>query len=161
MIWRKIIPDRRAEGERVRRAASRKPRRTPNSELRTPNSKGFTLLEVLVALAILGTAVTLIFQLFSANMRNIAASEDYVSATVTAEARMGEVLDDDALTANSWSETTADGYRIDVVVSDTMQKRTGELPVKLLEVALTVSWAQNMKQKSLTLRSIKMVEGKI
>jgi general secretion pathway protein I len=122
---------------------------------------GFTLLEVLVALAILGTAVTLIFQLFSANMRNIALSEDYLSATVAAEARMQEVLDDDGLAANSWSETTDDGYRIDVVVSDALQQRTGELPVKLLEVALTVSWAKNTKQKSLTLRTMKMVERKI
>lgn len=122
---------------------------------------GFTLLEVLVALAILGTAVTLVFQLFSANMRNIALSEDYLSATVAAEARMQEVLDDDGLALTSWSETTGDGYRIDVVVSDALQQRTGELPVKLLEVALTVSWATNTKQKSLTLRTMKMVERKI
>lgn len=122
---------------------------------------GFTLLEVLVALAILGTAVTLVFQLFSANMRNIALSEDYLSATVAAEARMQEVLDDDGLASTSWSETTGDGYRIDVVVSDALQQRTGELPVKLLEVALTVSWAKNTKQKSLTLRTMKMVERKI
>jgi hypothetical protein len=74
---------------------------------------------------------------------------------------MQEVLDDDRLAANSWSETTDDGYRIDVVVSDAMQQRTGELPVKLLEVALTVSWAKNTKQKSLTLRTMKMVERKI
>jgi len=130
-------------------------------DFRITNHGGFTLLEVLVALAILGTAVTLVFQLFSANMRNIAISEDYLSATVAAEARMREVLDDDALTENSWSETTGDGYRIDVVVSDALQQRTGELPVKLLEVAMTVSWAKNMKQKSLTLRTMKMVQRKI
>jgi len=135
--------------------------RITNYESRITNCGGFTLLEVLVALAILGTAVTLIFQLFSANMRNIAISEDYLSATVAAEARMREVLDDDALTENSWSETTGDGYRIDVVVSDALQQRTGELPVKLLEVAMTVSWAKNMKQKSLTLRTMKMVQRKI
>ncbi|HNT43514.1 MAG TPA: type II secretion system protein [Syntrophorhabdaceae bacterium] len=135
--------------------------RFTDHELRITDCAGFTLLEVLVALAILGTAVTLIFQLFSANMRNIAISEDYLSATVAAEARMREVLDDDALTENSWSETTGDGYRIDVVVSDALQQRTGELPVKLLEVAMTVSWAKNMKQKSLTLRTMKMVQRKI
>lgn len=94
-------------------------------------------------------------------MRNIALSEDYLSATVKAEARMQEVLDDDALAAQSWSETTGDGYRIDVVVSEALEQRTEELPVKLLEVALTISWAANIRQKSLTLRTMKMVGRKI
>jgi prepilin-type N-terminal cleavage/methylation domain-containing protein len=48
------------------------------------SNKGFTLLEILVALAILATAVTIIFQLFSAGLRNIAVSEDVVSAAVRA-----------------------------------------------------------------------------
>lgn len=122
---------------------------------------GFTLLEVLVALSILSTAIILIFQLFSANMRNIALSEDYVSATVTADARMRDVLEDDALTVNHWSETTGDGYRIDVAVSDALQQRTQALPVRLLEVVLTIYWTKNMKEKSFTLRTMKMVKRKI
>ncbi|MDD5008711.1 MAG: prepilin-type N-terminal cleavage/methylation domain-containing protein [Syntrophorhabdaceae bacterium] len=130
-------------------------------ELRITNCEGFTLLEVLVALSILSTAIILIFQLFSANMRNIALSEDYVSATVTADARMRDVLEDDALTVNHWSETTGDGYRIDVAVSDALQQRTQALPVKLLEVVLTIYWTKNMKEKSFTLRTMKMVKRKI
>jgi len=125
------------------------------------NCEGFTLLEVLVALSILSTAIILIFQLFSANMRNIALSEDYVSATVTADARMRDVLEDDALTVNHWSETTGDGYRIDVAVSDALQQRTQALPVRLLEVVLTIYWTRNMKEKSFTLRTMKMVKRKI
>jgi len=125
------------------------------------NCEGFTLLEVLVALSILSTAIILIFQLFSANMRNIALSEDYVSATVTADARMRDVLEDDALTVNHWSETTGDGYRIEVAVSDALQQRTQALPVRLLEVVLTIYWTKNMKEKSFTLRTMKMVKRKI
>ncbi len=37
---------------------------------------GFTLLEVLVALALLGVGVVVVLQLFSANLRSISASED-------------------------------------------------------------------------------------
>jgi type II secretion system protein I len=123
--------------------------------------RGFTLLEVLVALSILSTAIILIFQLFSANMRNITLSEDYISAAVRADARMRDVLEDNTLTVNYWSEKTDDGYRIDVAVSDALQQRTGELPVRLLEVALTIHWTRNMKEKSFTLRTMKMVERKI
>jgi len=81
----------------------------PHSALRT-DSKGFTLLEVLVALAILGIAITVVLQLFSANLRSIAASEDYISAVTTAEARLRDILDDEELSEKSWSETTSDGY---------------------------------------------------
>ena len=71
------------------------------------SAHGFTLLEVLVALSILGVAVTVLFQLFSTNLRTIALSGDYVLATVRAEAKMREVLDDDALGPKAWSETTS------------------------------------------------------
>jgi prepilin-type N-terminal cleavage/methylation domain-containing protein len=85
---------------------------------------GFTLLEILVALAIMGIAVTVLFQVFSANLRSIAVSDDYVSAVVRAEAKMREVLDNDKLTENAWSETTAEGYRLNVTVSETLNQRT-------------------------------------
>jgi prepilin-type N-terminal cleavage/methylation domain-containing protein len=125
------------------------------------SNRGFTLLEVFVALSILGTAIILVFQLFSANMRNIALSEDYIYAAVKADARMREILGDNALKINYWSEKTYDGYRIDVTVSEALQQRTGELPVILLEVALTMHWTKNLKEKSFTVRTIKMVERKI
>jgi general secretion pathway protein I len=134
-------------------------RNTKCSSLRSKS--GFTLLEVLVAFSLLSTATILIFQLFSANMRNISLSEDYISAVVTADARMRDILEDDALTVNYWSEKTDSGYRIDVIVSDTLQQRTRELPVRLLEIALTIHWIKNMKEKSFTMRTMKMVERKI
>jgi type II secretion system protein I len=118
---------------------------------------GFTLLEVLVALSIMGIAVVLLFQVFSGNLRAISVSEDYVSAAVRAEARMREVLDDDKLTDNAWSEVTADGYRLNIVIAETLNQRTELLPVRLLDVGLTIYWKKGTKDKSMTLRTIKMV----
>ncbi|MFH1701884.1 MAG: prepilin-type N-terminal cleavage/methylation domain-containing protein [Nitrospirota bacterium] len=122
---------------------------------------GFTLLEVLVALSILGIALTIILQLFSANLRALSASEDYVSAVTKAEAKMREVLDDKDLSEKSWSEITDDGYRVDVSINETLTERTDNLQVRLLEVALTVYWTRNTKNKSLTLRTMKVVNKKI
>lgn len=122
---------------------------------------GFTLLEVLVALSILGIAITIILQLFSANLRALSASEDYVLAVTKAEARMREVLDDNDLSEKSWSEITDDGYRVDVSINETLKDRTDNLQVRVLEVALTVSWTRNTKNKSLTLRTMKVVNKKI
>lgn len=133
---------------------------TPNSELRT-DSKGFTLLEVLVALAILGIAITVVLQLFSANLRSIAASEDYISAVTTAEARLRDILDDEELSEKSWSETTSDGYRMDVTVSDALTERTDNLQVKALSIDLTIRWVKGVKENSINLKTMKLVEKKV
>ena len=133
---------------------------TPNSELRTA-SNGFTMLEVLVALAILGIAITVVLQLFSANLRSIAASEDYISAVTTAEAMLRDILDDEELSEKSWSETTNDGYRMDVTVSDALTERTDNLQVKALIIDLTIRWVKGVKENSINIKTMKSVEKKV
>jgi len=128
----------------------------------TLNSRaGFTLLEVLVATAILGIAITVVLQLFSANLRAISLSGDYVSAATMAEAKMREILNNDKLSAQSFSETTADGYRIDVSVKDVLNDRTESLQVKMIEIDLTVQWVRGLKQKSFTLKTMKVMKKEV
>jgi len=121
-------------------------------------SAGFTLLEVIVAIAILGIAISVVLQLFSANLRAISISGDYVAAATRAEIKMREILSDDKLSEKSFSEATQDGYRIDVSIIDVLKERTENLRVKLLEVDLTIHWIQGTKQKSMSLRTFKVVE---
>lgn len=123
--------------------------------------KGFTLLEVIIALALLGIAVTVVLQLFSSNMRSISASEDYVYAASKAEARMREVLDDENLTEKSWSEITDDGYRIDVSITNALKERTENLSVNILEIDLTLHWSKGIKERSIALKTMKVVNKKI
>ena len=125
------------------------------------SKRGFTLLEILVALAILGIAITIILQLFSANLRALSVSENYVSAVTKAEAKMREILDDTNLSEKSWSEVTDDGYRFDASITETLKDRTENLQVRLLEVALTVQWTEGLKKKSLTLKTMKVVNKQI
>lgn len=121
-------------------------------------SAGFTLLEVIVAIAILGIAISVVLQLFSANLRAISVSGDYVAAATRAEVKMREILSDDKLSEKSFSEATQEGYRIDVSIIDVLKERTENLRVKLLEVDLTIHWIQGTKQKSMSLRTFKVVE---
>jgi type II secretion system protein I len=125
------------------------------------SSKGFTLLEILVALAILATAVTIIFQLFSAGLRNIAVSEDVVSAAVRAEAKMREVLSNEELTENSWTETTTDGYTFAVNITEALQEKTDSLPVQVLQIDLAITWTKNTRERSLRLRTYKTVNKQV
>lgn len=123
--------------------------------------EGFTLLEVLVSVALLAMAVTVVLQLFSSDLRAISESEDYVAASNKANTVMREVLDDEKLTEKSSSERTDDGYRVDVSVVEAGKERTENLQVKLLEVTVTVAWAKGTKTKSLTLQTLKVVNKQI
>jgi general secretion pathway protein I len=123
--------------------------------------KGFTLIEVLVAVALLGIAVTVVIQLFSANLRAIASSEDYIYASAKAEAKMREILDNDELSETSFSEITDDGYRMDVSIAEVLQDRTENLQVRLLEVVLAVYWTSGTRERSMTLRTMKVLEKEI
>ena len=123
--------------------------------------RGFTLIEVLVATSIMGIAIAVILQLFSANLRNISDSSDYVAAATRAEVKMMEVLDNHSLLEKSYSEITNDGYRMDIAITETLKERTENLQVRLFEIALTVRWTKGTKEKSMTLRSIKVVRKEI
>ena len=122
---------------------------------------GFTLIEVLVATSILGIAIAVILQLFSANLRAISVSGDYVSATARAEASMRDILNNGEITEKAFSETTVDGYRIDVSMEEALKDRTENLPVKLMEIDLTIHWFKGPKEKSLTLRTMKVLKREV
>jgi general secretion pathway protein I len=122
---------------------------------------GFTLLEVLVALALLSIALVVILQLFSANMRGIAASDDYVRAVMTAESKMREITGDEEISEKAWSETTDDGYRLDTTITPAESDRTEDLPVSLLEISMTVHWTDGTKERAFTLKTVKLVPKKV
>ena len=131
--------------------------------IRMKNSEaaGFTLLEILVALALLGIALLVIVQLFSADLRGIGVSDDYVVAVARAESRMRELLADDKLSEKDLSESTDDGYRIDTSVKESLKDRTENLPVRLLDIGLTVHWRKGGRDRFVTLRTLKVMNKEV
>jgi prepilin-type N-terminal cleavage/methylation domain-containing protein len=119
--------------------------------------RGFTLLEILVSLAIMAMAVVLILQLFSTNLRALSRSANMTEAVVRGDAMMQKVLAEPMLTEKVWSETTDDGYRMDVAVAEVVKDRADGLPVRLMEVALTVYWIDGGREKSFKLKTMKLV----
>lgn len=119
---------------------------------------GFTLLEVLVSLAVLAVAVTILAQLFSSNLRTISRSGDVISASVRAEARIREIVENLPAAVSSWSEFTEEGYRVDVSIQEVLKERTDNLPFKMMEVSLTIGWNEGLKEKTTAIRTMKMVD---
>jgi hypothetical protein len=113
-----------------------------------------------VSVALLAMAVTVVLQLFSADLRAISASEEYVKATARANAAMRDVLDDDTLDVKSLGENTEDGYALNVNIDEVLKERTENLQVRVLEITLTLNWTQGTKTRSITLRTQKTVPKK-
>jgi hypothetical protein len=87
----------------------------------------------------------------------LSRSANLTEAVVRGDAVIRKVLAEPALTEKAWSETTEDGYRMDVAVAEVMKDRTDNLPVRLMEVALTVHWVDGTRGKSFKLKAMKLV----
>lgn len=117
---------------------------------------GFTLFEVLISIAILSIAVVIILQLFSANMRNISKSDEYVKAAIKAESIMRGILDSE-LKEGTYIERTDDGYNVEVSIKNKDDDRTENMPVKLLDISLKVKWSDGVKERMIRLNTMKVV----
>ncbi len=78
------------------------------------SSPGFTLVEIIVAMAILGISLVLVMQLFSAGLRTAKASCDYTIAIVHAKDKMEEL----SQTLVNDSGEFEDGFKWETVTED-------------------------------------------
>lgn len=126
-------------------------------------SQGFTLLEILVALALMSITLAGFIQLFSGSLRTISRSENYVHAALQAESVMREIMARDDLKEDSWSETKDDDYTINVTVSRYGDERFEEFyenkDIVLLQIDMTLIWIFGTKERTIKLSSLKLVKN--
>jgi prepilin-type N-terminal cleavage/methylation domain-containing protein len=65
---------------------------TLNSELRTLNSRGFTLFEIMVAVTIMSMVLVTLIGLKNSSMQDVALAEHITTATMLAKAKMLETI---------------------------------------------------------------------
>jgi len=117
-------------------------------------AEGFTLIEVTVAMAILGISLVLIMQLFSAGLKSAKASCDYTIAIVHAKDKMEEL----SQTVENDSGTFEDGFKWEMEVED--YKQIDESDYKLKKLIVKILWPDALKQqKSISMVSLKMSTG--
>jgi prepilin-type N-terminal cleavage/methylation domain-containing protein len=117
---------------------------------------GFTVLEILVSLTIIGITVVSILELTSMNLRNLSKSSDQVNALLAANSKMRRILEMDKMEDKSWRETDEQGYTYEISINEIKNKRTENLPVKLEEIILTLHYIAAKKEKIVTLRAEKL-----
>lgn len=131
--------------------------------------KGFTLLEVVVSLAIISVSIVMILQLFSGGLRSIKVSDDYLRAAILAQNKMNELETMYSIFKNekgvfeeddryNWSLTVENYELADLhpqfnnLKDDTTEK---ENPVAVDKITLKVLWDTKQEQRKLELVTLK------
>ncbi len=113
---------------------------------------GFTLIEVIIAIAILSISFVMIMQLFSGGLRASRLSCDYTRAVIHAKDKMEEISN----TLVQGSGEFEDGFKWESEVQP--YEELEESPINVLKIKVIVSWSDVLKkQKSVELVSLKVV----
>ncbi len=118
---------------------------------------GFSLLEVMVALSILGIALTVVIQLFSGGLRQARNSRDYTRAVIYAKQVMEEVAMQETLEEKVEQGDLADGYRWQVAISPREISTEEKFPVELYLLKVCIFFQQGEKEKKVVLSTLKTV----
>ena len=130
--------------------------------LNKPSNDGFSLLEVIVALAIMAMGFVTVLQLFSGSIRSASLSEQYLKGTTLAHSKLGE------LEVNNYKVTEFEGtfpdekdYRWQLEISPhTSPLNSKENNIQLSEVTLNVLWEDAGKTRDIELSTLK-VDGEL
>ena len=120
-------------------------------------TRGFTLIEILVALAILSFSLAVIFTAITTSMRSRHAAHNYERATLLAESRISSVGIDQPLQEGTTVGRFEDGFGWRVVVSPYHEQGVDSASLIPLVVTVTVSWDEQ-GEKSITLSTLRLTQ---
>jgi len=121
-------------------------------------SRGFSLLEVLVAFTILAMLLGSLFQVFSAGLHAARSGDRYTRATVIAQSQLAALGVENSVGEGVTSGTTDDAYHWRVTVSaySDDQMQVTERALQPLTVNVEVFWEEEGTPRTLSLTSIRL-----
>ena len=122
------------------------------------SDNGFSLLEVIVALAIMAMGFVTVSQLFSGSIRSIGLSEQYLKATTLVHSKLGE------LEINNYNSPEFKGtfiseknYHWDLEISPySSELNSTKNNIQLSEVILNVHWRDANQIRNIKLNTLKV-----
>jgi general secretion pathway protein I len=136
---------------------------------RSNRNQGFLLIEVVVALAILGVGLTVVIELFSGGLRLARASMEYTKAVNYARIKMEEFTAKPAVeegTEQGESDDKTFRWQVGVKKVDLLSIDKSvdyKPPIELYQVKIDVFWKSGTREKSTSIESLKAIkpeEGK-
>jgi general secretion pathway protein I len=140
----------------------------PERRLRQTRSRrrrscaGFSLLEVVIAVVLVGVVFGAIIQAFSYSLRNINQVNVYHTALQLAQNKMNELLIDetvigDGLLEGSWDANYSWRAQMETREVDDLTIDKNRLSTRLLHIRLTVVYASDGRRREVRLFTIKLV----
>ncbi|MCX8043866.1 MAG: prepilin-type N-terminal cleavage/methylation domain-containing protein [Desulfobacterota bacterium] len=129
-------------------------------------SAGFTLLEVLIAVVILGLSITAILQQFSLALRGGSAAQDMSRAVLYAKQKLEELKTADEVAIGSESGSFEDGFLWETSIEPyPLPEPEGmaiaeQLRHELVQLTARVIWQSGVQQKRVELSTLKLVRKK-
>jgi general secretion pathway protein I len=111
--------------------------------------RGFTLLEVIVAMALFAAGIVVVFQLYAGALRLAAGSRDASASSIYARQRMEEALLVPNPVEGVERGTFGKRYRWEVATSIVPQEE--ETPYDEVRVRVTVSWKDGEDERAVDL----------
>ena len=123
-----------------------------------PYSRGFSLIEMLVAMAIMGLALSVLYQSASGATRNVRVSAEYSEALALAESIMETFsavlfVGKQETGEHGRFEWRARAEALGPLANKSVEQR-GDDPEPLTQVVVSVTWANERNRREIVLRSV-------
>jgi general secretion pathway protein I len=120
--------------------------------------RGFSLLEVLVAFAILGISLGVLLQTFATGLRNAGASEDYTQATLYAESILSAIGRETPLKEGNHSGPINDRFSWRSAISAYTEGLPDpeKIRARAYRVDVEVLWGEPAKSRSVKLATLRL-----
>lgn len=124
--------------------------------------KGFTLIEVIIAVAILGVGLMLVIELFSGGLRAGKLSEEYTKATNYARLKLEEIRLNPIIKEGMEEGSFDKDFRWKISIKEVSIISRGlsddfKVPAKLYKIDLGISWNSGFKERSIGFETYKLV----
>ncbi len=126
------------------------------------SNKGFTLIEILVAISILAISLVVILQLFSGGLKSSRLSDQYTKGIFHAKEKMEEIL-----LSTEFSEEEVEGefgdsyrWRSEIIRIEQEEEEASKLPFDTYNIKVDIFWDEGSKEKNFAISTMKVVEKK-
>ncbi len=126
--------------------------------IRRRRQNGFSLLEVLVAFAILSVSLGVLLQVFATGLRNVSLSDDYSQATLYAQSILAAIGRETPLSEGVRSGSVNDrlSWRSTVSAYAEGLPDSEKTRVRAYRVSVEVYWSGRVQNRSVTLNTLRL-----
>lgn len=129
---------------------------------RLANSPGFTLIEVVIALGLMGVALIILIELFSGALRLGKTANEYSRAIALARMKLEEVILQPKLQEGLEEGELSEKYhwQLEIKKTEILRERYGDVPVplELYQIKLKINWKSGIKERNLVLETYKFLK---